>query len=358
VQSRTNESPGVLAAIGNTPLVKLSKLAPASGISVFAKMEGSNPGGSIKDRAALQMIEDALAAGVLQAGGLVIESSSGNMAIGLAQVCSYFGLGLICVVDPKATQQNLRILQAYGAHIDLVSAPDPSTGEFLIARLNRVRQLLQAFPGAFWPDQYSNLSNSKAHHRTMAEIDRALSSNIDYLFCSTSTCGTLRGCREYVQNHCLNTIIYAVDAVGSIIFGGSRGARLIPGHGAGVRPRLFQDRLADESILVSDLECVMGCRYLLNLEGILAGGSSGAVVTAFNRVRSALPSRSTCVLILADRGERYLDTIYSDAWVREHFGEPSEILRDAFSARGLHTGSGGPILDQSTHQGGKRSAAL
>ena len=336
LQSVPRESAGVLSAIGNTPLVKLRKLAPDSTIHIFGKMEASNPGGSIKDRAALQIIEDAFAAGLLKPGGLVIESSSGNMAIGLAQVCSYFDLSLICVVDPKATQQNLRILQAYGAHIDLVSEPDPLTGEFLIARLNRVRELLELFPGAFWPDQYSNLSNSKAHHLTMEEIDRALRSRIDYLFCSTSTCGTLRGCREYVRDHSLSTKVYAVDAVGSIIFGGTRGARLIPGHGAGVRPRLFEDGLADEFLLLSDLECVAGCRYLLHREGILAGGSSGAVVMAFHRIRPALRLGSTCVLILADRGERYLDTIYSDAWVRDHFGEPAEILRKALP-HGTHT---------------------
>jgi len=289
-------------------------------IRIFAKLESANPGGSVKDRPALHILDQALESGALRPGGTVIESSSGNMAIGLAQVCLYRGLRLICVVDPKATRQNLRILQAYGAEIEMVEQPDPRTGEFLQARLNRVKQLVESIPNAYWPDQYSNTANSDAHHSTMAEIVNALESRVDFLYCCTSTFGTLRGCAEYVRMNRLNTRICAVDAIGSVIFGGVRRKRLIPGHGAAVRPNLFQGSLADRCILVSDLECVRGCRRLLNREAILAGGSSGAVLAGFERVKEDLPPHSTCVLILPDRGDRYLDTIYSDEWVIENIG--------------------------------------
>ena len=326
---------GVLSAIGKTPLVRLTRLPGDNSPTVYAKLEGINPGGSIKDRAALAIIQDAISKGLVRPKGLVIESSSGNMAIALAQVCLYFDLRLICVVDPRATQQNLKIIGAYGAEVEMVSTPDPSTGEYLVARIKRVHELLGKFPGAFWPDQYSNRANSDAHHYTMAEMAEALGYKVDYLFCSASTCGTLRGCAEYIQSQGMTTQIYAIDAIGSVIFDGqaSEGSkkgmkRLIPGHGAGVRPALFQPWLAARCILVSDLDCVIGCRRLLKREGIMAGGSSGGVVMAFELVKHELVSDSVCVLVMPDRGERYLDTIYSDSWVRENFGDPAEILQE------------------------------
>lgn len=316
---------GVLSAIGHTPLVRLTRIVGDSSLKVFSKLEAANPGGSIKDRTALSIIEHALSAGVLKKGSVVIESSSGNMGIGLAQVCSYYGLKFICVVDPKATSQNIRLLEVYGAQVELVSEPDPATGDFLLARLNRVRALLDSCPNSFWPDQYSSIYNSAAHHQTMDEIVTELGDNVDYLICATSTCGTMRGCAEYVRKYQLRTQIIAVDAIGSVIFCQPRARRLIPGHGAGVVPRLFQPNLASRCIHVSDLDCVVGCRRLMVREAILAGGSSGGVMMALERIKHEIPSGSTCVLVFADRGERYLDTIYSDAWVEEHFGDVSHL---------------------------------
>ena len=310
---------GVLSAIGNTPLVRLGRLSERLRLEVFAKLEAHNPGGSMKDRPAANIIKSAIKAGLITRDSVVIESSSGNMGIGLAQVCAYYGLRFICVVDVKVTSQNLKLLKAYGAEVDLVSEPDPETGELLQARVNRVKELLNTVEHSFWPDQYSNLNNSLAHHQTMREIVEALDGEIDYFFCATSTCGTLRGCSEFVKQAGLRTEIIAVDALGSVIFGGPSAKRLIPGHGASVRPSLFKDHFADRYVQVSDRDCIVGCRQLLKLESILAGGSSGAIVSAL--LREKLPEDSTCVLLLADRGERYLETIYSDEWVTRHFGQ-------------------------------------
>jgi len=279
----------------------------------------------MKDRPAANIIKNAICAGLLRPDSVVIESSSGNMGIGLAQVCAYAGLRFICVVDVKVTSQNLKLLKAYGAEVDLVTKPDPETGEFLQARINRVKELLNTTKHSFWPDQYSNLNNSLAHHQTMLEISEALDGEIDYFFCATSTCGTLRGCSEFVQEAGLRTKVIAVDAIGSIIFGGPKASRLIPGHGASVRPRLFQEWFADQYVQVSDLDCIFGCRHLLKTESILAGGSSGAIVSALLHDKVKIPENSSCVLLLADRGERYLDTIYSDEWVIEHFGQVPEF---------------------------------
>jgi cysteine synthase A len=247
------------------------------------------------------------------------------MGIGLAQACSFFGLRFICVVDPKTTLQNINLLNAYGAEIDLVPEPDPRTGEFLQARISRVEELMATTRNSFWPNQYSNLDNSLAHHQTMDEIVRELKGDVDYLFCATSTCGTLRGCAEFVQQNKLKTKLFAVDAVGSVIFGGEKKTRLIPGHGAAVRPSLFQLDLADECVHVADLDCVIGCRRLARHEAVLVGGSSGAVIMAVEQVRHRLEPGSTCVVIFHDRGERYLDTIYSDEWVKKHFGNVSHL---------------------------------
>jgi 2,3-diaminopropionate biosynthesis protein SbnA len=317
---------GILSAIGGTPLIHLGRLFANAGFELYAKLESLNPGGSIKDRPALAIFDDALSTGAIGPDTIVVESSSGNMGIALAQACRLHGLRFICVVDPKTSRQNLKILEAYGAEIDLVRDPDPLTGEFLQPRINRVRQLLAKLDNSFWPNQYENRGNADSHYRTtMHEIASALGGRIDYLFVATSTCGTLRGCAQYVHDRRMNTRIIAVDAVGSQIFSKVRAKRLIPGLGAGFTPPLLDPSLIDHFVLVTDLDCVVGCRRLVAREAILAGGSSGAVVTAIDRLKHEVTAGAACVAILPDRGERYLDTIYCDAWVREHFGEVEHL---------------------------------
>src|SRR5215467_9488932 len=319
----------ILSTIGNTPLVRLTRVLPDCPFRLFAKLEGFNPGGSAKDRPALHILQEAMRIGAIKAGSVVIESSSGNLGIGLAQACRYLGLRFICVVDPKATTQNIHILEAYGAEINLVAEPDPVTGEFLQARINRVQTLLQTIDNSFWTNQYANLSNAQAHYQTtMHEIARELHGRIDYLFVATSTCGTLRGCAEYVRDHHLGTYIFAVDAEGSVIFGGQPAKRLIPGHGAARRPALYRAGLADECVWVTDVDCVVGCRRLVHSEAILAGGSSGGVLMAVEQVQERIPRGATCVAIFHDRGERYLDTVYSDEWVAEHFGDIAHLWEE------------------------------
>ncbi len=316
-----NLNEGIVSTIGNTPLVRLNRALDDCHFQLFAKVEGFNPGGSIKDRPALRIIQSGLESGLIRPETVIVESSSGNLGIGLAQICLYLGLRFICVIDPKTTRQNMRLLEAYGAELDMVREPDPLTGEFLQARLSRVSHLLDSLDDVFWPNQYANPANPAAHHQTMQEIIEAVGGKLDYLFCSTSTCGTLRGCAEYARNNSMNGLkIFAVDAVGSVIFGRPGAKRLIPGHGASVRPALFQTELADQCIHVTDWECIIGCRLLLSREALLVGGSSGATLMAVSRVKEHIPEDATVALIFPDRGERYLDTIFSDDWVLEHFG--------------------------------------
>lgn len=321
----------MLATIGGTPLVTLDRVVPIPDVRVFAKMEKFNPGGSVKDRTALRMLHGKVQAGELVPGrSVVVESTSGNLGVGLAQLCAYFGLDLICVVDTRTTAQSVALLRAYGATVEVVSA---SGGDLLGARLARVRELVARLPDAFWPNQYENPLNPAAHEQTMAEIVTALDGRVDYLFCSVSTGGTLRGCADYIRNHGLATKLVAVDAAGSAIFHTPTERRLIPGHGAGHTPPLVEVGVVSEIVHVTDLECVRACRLLVAREAILAGGSSGATVSALGKLRHRIPPGASCVLVFPDDGNRYLDTIYSDSWVAEHFGEVPEVSRPLTTTR-------------------------
>lgn len=326
---------GVLSAIGNTPLVHLDRALGEVNFNLYGKLEALNPAGSSKDRPAFEMIAQAWESGEIGPDTVVIESSSGNMGIGLAQICGYLGLRFICVVDVRAAEQNLRILKAYGVEVDIVTEPDRATGEYLQARLQRVRSLQAAFDNTFWPNQYASRHNAGAHYRTtMHEIATRLEGRVDYLLCATSTCGTIRGCCEYVRDHGLETRIVAVDAVGSVIFGGRKGPRLLPGLGAGLTPELCDPSLIDECVYVTDVDCITGCRWLIEREAILAGASSGAVIHAMSQIKDRVPPGANCVVILPDRGERYLDTVYSDEWVSEHFGDVSHLWARARETAG------------------------
>lgn len=318
---------GILSAIGHTPMLKLEHLFPASRFSVYAKMELMNPGGSAKDRPALRMVREAWKEGLIGPGTVIIESSSGNMAISLAMICKQLGMTFISVVDARTTGMNLQMLKALDADIDFIDRPDPETGEFLPARLKRVQQLLAEIPGSYWPNQYASPNNYLSHYdTTMPEIVTELG-QVDYLFCSVSTCGTINGLAEYVKDKGLRTRIVAVDAEGSVIFGGHPKKRLFPGLGAGIVPPLRRLDLIDRIVHVTDADMVKGCRALARRESILAGASSGAVLAAIRQLKEEIPPGAVCTAILHDKGERYLDTVYSDTWVQRQFG--AELLSAA-----------------------------
>lgn len=330
---------GVLRAIGDTPLVRLDRLLP-DGPTLWAKLEMLNPGGSAKDRPAHRMVCEALADGRVAPGGLVVESSSGNMAIGLAQACAVHGLRFHAVVDRLIQRQNLALVRAYGGTVEFIE-PRMRPGESrLEARLRRVREIVRDETGAWWPNQYANPANPAAHATgTMREIDEALGGRVDLVLAATSTTGTIGGCRAWVAEQGRDTRVVGVDAVGSVLFGGRPGERLISGLGAGIEPDLARTADPDAVVRVTALDCVLGCRRLAAREGILAGGSSGGVITALTRMTRSLPRDSICAVILADRGSRYLDTIYDDGWVRETLGVSADEL--AAHAEGAGDDDGG-----------------
>lgn len=317
---------GLFSTIGKTPLIPLKKIFEDIPFQLFAKLEMFNPGGSAKDRTALKIIKQGIEEGIIQHDTTIIESSSGNMGVALAQICGLCGLKFICVVDPEVTHQHIAILKAYGAIIDVVTEPNQEMGGFFYARFDRIQYLLQNTPNSFWPNQHANPNNPLAHYETMQEITEQLHGKVDYLFVAVSTFGTIRGCAEYVRKHNMNTQIIAVDAEGSKIFQNTPvSRRLITGYGASAPPSLYQSDIANKVIYTTDLDCVVGCHLLLKREAILAGGSSGAVLMALEKTKYQIPPDANCVVLLCDTGVRYLDTIYSDAWIEEHFGDVSSL---------------------------------
>jgi len=305
---------GVLGAIGRTPLVDLERYL-AGPRTVWAKLEGCNPGGSAKARSAARIIADAVSSGKVGPGTTVIESTSGNMGVGLAQACVYYGLKLICVADSRSNPMTTGTMRALGADVRVVDQPAPGS-DLLQARLDLVERLLREIPDSFWPNQYANESNQAAHaDGTMREIDEALDGRVDCVLVAAGTAGTVRGCLDYVRREGRPTRVVAVDARGSVLFGGERGARTLPGMGAGRRSGIVESTTPDQVVMVDEIECVIGCRRLAAREGILAGASSGGVLAALDRLSGSIDRDARCVVILADSGQAYLDTVYNDDWV-------------------------------------------
>lgn len=322
----SNERPdgireGLPDLVGRTPLVRLRRLHGDDGPRVFAKIESANPGGSAKDRPAATMLAAALESGELCPGDTVIESSSGNLGVALAQWCRWHDLELICVVDPRSNHHTLRLIEAYGAELHHVLEPDPATGDWLAARRSAVDFLLATTPRSWTPDQYGNPLNPVAHAQgTMREIVDALDGDVAAVFVATSTTGTLQGCQQHLDARGLSTLTVAVDAVGSVLFGGATAPRRLPGFGAGTVPPLAEQARPGLVRRVDDLDCVLGCRRLVEREALLVGASGGGVVTALGRELHRFGPDDNVVLVMHDSGARYLETVFDDAWVAEHLG--------------------------------------
>lgn len=322
---------GVTDLVGRTPLVELTRLF-SGGPRVFAKLECRNPAGSAKDRPAAAVLEHALATGAIRAGDTVVESSSGNFGVALAQQARWHGLRFVCVVDPRTNHATRRLIEAYGGEVHTVTHPDSDTGDWLVARIVAVQQLVESRPGAWWPNQYANTLNAAAHRDgTMQEILDALGDPPTALYVATSSTGTLVGCTEGLRRHGHDTRIVAVDAWGSVLFAGARGDRKLPGFGAGMVPALAARARPDALTRVSDLDCVVGCRRLVAREALLMGASAGGVVSALaldlDNYGTNYGTNDKVVLIFHDGGERYLDTVYDDAWVASELDVSPEQLR-------------------------------
>jgi N-(2-amino-2-carboxyethyl)-L-glutamate synthase len=319
-------APSILATIGNTPLIRLTGFLDDEDVALYLKLEAANPGGSVDDRPALRMLEQAIRTGRIGPATIVVESSSGNTGIGLAQVCAYYGLRFVCVVDGRTQPHSLAILRALGAELEVVDAPLDGSVDLLAARLERVAALRAELPDAFWPNQYANIHDPPAHQLgTMAEIDAALGGMVDELFVAVGSTGTLGGGLDHLAHHDPGARVVAVDVEGSGRLGGSPARRVVPGLGASRAPGVAIGRAVAEVARVSELDCVVGCRRLAVTDAVLVGGSAGGVLQAVRERQADLRGR-TCVVVAADSGHRYLDTVYDDAWVERTLGiGPGEL---------------------------------
>ncbi|WP_231939145.1 2,3-diaminopropionate biosynthesis protein SbnA [Brevibacterium sandarakinum] len=304
-----------MTCVGNTPLLRLDRCFPDPSREVLAKLEMLNPAGSMKDRPARFIIEQGLSSGLLRPGMRLVESTSGNLGIALATMAKLNGLKFTAVVDPKTTPTNFQLLTTVGADIELVTELD-ANGGYLDSRVRRAQELAASDPDTVWVNQYANELNWRAYHETAGqEILDAIEEPVDYLVAAVSTTGSILGLARRLRSKFPNMQVVAVDAVGSVIFGAPPASREIPGYGASRVPELFSPSEIDDVIHVDDASAAQGCRHLVATEGVLGGGSSGAVVAALQELLPRTPVGSRIVTVLPDRGERYLDMVYDDDWV-------------------------------------------
>jgi N-(2-amino-2-carboxyethyl)-L-glutamate synthase len=296
-------------------------LYPVVDRRLYMKCEGFNFGGSVKLRAAVSMVSAAERDGLIQRDTVLVESSSGNLGVALSVVAAAKGLHFVCVTDPRCNETTRKVMQGLGATVVTVDEPHPEGG-FLRARKDFVRRMSARDPHVLWLNQYVNEAHWKAHYETTAPVIAKQFPQLDVLFVGVGTGGTVMGCTRYFRDNGASVQVVGVDAVGSVTFGRPSAPRFIPGLGASEPPPLVDRTLIDDIVHVPEADTVATCR-MLSRRGYLLGGSSGTVLAgALDWLRRNDPdARLTSVTIAPDLGERYVDTIYNDAWVREHLGE-------------------------------------
>lgn len=311
--------------IGNTPLVKLEKIVPKNiSASIFAKLELCNPGGSVKDRCALAMIEDAERKEILRPGiSTIVEASSGNTGIGLAMLSAKRGYKLTIVIPEKMSPEKKNLLRAYGAEVVVTKNlphSDPN-GYIEVAK-----SIARKTPNAVFMDQCNNQANARAHIETGQEIYRQMRGRkISALVAGAGTGGTISGAGKELKKLSPGIRVIGVDPEGSVLSGGRDSPYKVEGIGYDFIPDTLWPGVVDEWVRVSDRDAFVFARKLAREEGILGGGSSGAAIFAAIKIASRFRSEDNIVVIIPDTGERYLSTVYNDEWMaRNGFLLPSK----------------------------------
>ena len=314
----------VLEAVGNTPLVKLNRINRGRAPLMAVKLEFTKPGGSVKDRIALRMIEAAERRGEIKPGGTIIEGTSGNTGMGLAMVAAVKGMQAIFTMPDKMSKEKIDTLRGMGARVVVtptaVAHDDPQSYHAVALRLSR------EIPNAYFPNQYDNPSNPEAHYRsTGPEIWEQTEGRVTHVVIGLGTGGTITGVGRYLKERNPAIRIIGVDPVGSIFHELFRSGRTPPtapykleGVGQDQLPRNVDFSVIDEMLQVDDKEAFNVTRKLARLEGIFAGGSSGMAVAAGLRAAATGSADDYMVILLPDSGGRYLSKVYDDDWMREH----------------------------------------
>jgi len=289
--------------IGRTPLVRLNRLSPTGGATIYGKVEYFNPGGSVKDRICLNMIDEAERLGALKPGGTIVEPTSGNTGIGLALVAAVRGYKLILVMPESMSMERASLLSSYGAQLVLTPAWEGMKGA-----IRESESIIAQNPSYFMPDQFSNPANPAMHKKTTAlEILESLDGKIDAFVAAVGTGGTITGCGEVFKDRIPNVKVIAVEPAGSpVLSGGEPGPHKIQGIGAGFIPKVLNRAILDRVMTVTDDEAYQTAKQLSKKEGLLVGISAGANVFAAQKVAQELGPGKNVVTILCDTGERYI----------------------------------------------------
>ncbi len=289
--------------IGRTPLVRLNRLSKPGSATIYGKVEFFNPGGSVKDRICLNMINEAERQGKLKPGGTIVEPTSGNTGIGLALISAVRGYKLILVMPESMSMERASLLSSYGAQLVLTPAWEGMKGS-----IREAESLLSQNPSYFMPDQFSNPANPAMHKKTTApEIWEALDGKIDAFVAAVGTGGTITGCGEVFKERIPSVKVIAVEPAGSpVLSGGEPGPHKIQGIGAGFIPQVLNRKILDRVIKVTDDEAYQTAKQLSKMEGLLVGISAGANVFAAQQVAEELGPGKNVVTILCDTGERYI----------------------------------------------------
>jgi cystathionine beta-synthase len=327
-------APDILGLVGNTPLVQLSRIGKGLRPRLVAKLEMLNPGGSVKDRIGLAMIEDAEKRGVLKPGGTIVEPTSGNTGVGLAIAAALKGYRLVCTMPDKQSQEKRDILRAYGAEVVICPtavAPEDPASYYKVAE-----RLAKELPGGFMPGQYWNQQNVAAHYKsTGPELWAQTAGKITHFVLGIGTGGTVTGAGRFLKEQNSAVQIVGADPEGSIYTGDVHPYKT-EGIGEDFWPGTFDKTLVDRWVRVSDRDTFLTARRITREEGILAGVSSGTAMFAALEVAKELDEKALVVVLLPDSGKSYLSKLYNDEWMRQngflqrfaHLMRVGDVIRD------------------------------
>ena len=318
----------ILDATGKTPLVRLRSVTRGVRPTVLAKLELLNPGGSVKDRIGLPMIEAAEREGLLKPGGTIVEPTSGNTGHGLAIAAALRGYRCIFVMPDKMSQEKIGLLRTYGAEVVICPTAVPPESPESYYRV--AERLASEIPGAFQPNQYANPVNPETHYRTTGpEIWEQTEGRLTAFVCGVGTGGTISGAGRYLKERDPNVVVVGADPEGSLYSGDVARPYLVEGIGEDFIPSTFDPSVVDRYVQVSDRDSFVTARAVTRHDGILVGGSSGtAVYAALHVARELDDPDATIVVLLPDTGRQYLSKLYSETWLLQHgMLEPPEIVR-------------------------------
>jgi cystathionine beta-synthase (EC 4.2.1.22) len=336
----------ILDIIGKTPMLRLTRIAPDLKPILLAKLEYLNPGGSVKDRIGVAMIEDAEKRGILKSGGTIIEGTSGNTGMGLALAAAIKGYKCVFTMPDKMSQEKIDLLRAFGAEVIVtptaVEPDDPRSYHSVAVRLNK------EIPNSYFPNQYDNPSNPDAHYRTTGpEIWEQSEGKLTHFVCGIGTGGTIVGVARYLKEKNPRIKVIGVDPEGSIYAEYFRTGKIpeshpykVEGIGQDSMPKIMDFTNIDEVMTVSDRDSFLTTRLLARREGVFAGGSAGSVIHVSLKIAKNLDESAMIVTIIPDHGSRYLSKLYNDTWMKDNqYIEPRFKMTASNIVNGKSAGS-------------------